>query len=212
MNLKDKERAVRQQHILDAARLLFEKQGVEETSMEQIAGAAEYTRRTLYAYFKNRDEICLAIFTDALAVRWEMQKEAMAGAGNGLDKVLAWGWAFCSFARRQPQALRLQVFWDYRGIDQRRVDKKLFDDFTSLNDQIISGLREAFRLGRKDGSLRPDLPVDITISHYAYSLRTALNKALFPAFSFARFNPDEYLEHYFEMLIRGIANSEARKK
>jgi AcrR family transcriptional regulator len=212
VKLKDKEREVRQQHILDAARKLFEKQGVEETSMEEIAKAAEYTRRTLYAYFRNRDEICLAIFTEMLAVRWEAQKKAMARADNGLDKVLAWGKAFFRFARKQPQALRLQVFWDYRGIDKRRVEEKLFNDFTSLNDEIIAGLRTAFRLGKRDGSLRSDLPVDMTISQYAYSLRTALNKALFPAFSFASFNPDDYLRLYFEMLTRGIANTEARKK
>jgi len=52
----------------------------------------------------------------------------------------------------------------------------------------------------------------MTISHYVYSLRTALNKALFPAYSFACFNPDDYLRHYFLMLTRGIANTEARKK
>ncbi len=84
--------------------------------------------------------------------------------------------------------------------------------FTSLNDEIIAGLRAAFRLGKRDGSLRPDLPVDMTISHYAYSLRTALNKALFPSYSFARFKPDDYLRHYFLMLTRGIASTEARKK
>ncbi len=212
VKLKDKERLVRQQHILDAARKLFARQGVEETSMEEIARAAEYTRRTLYVYYRNRDEICLAIFSDLLAHRWEAQKKAMAREKSGLDKVLAWGRAFHRFAAKQPQALRLQVFWDYRGIDKQRVDRELFDQFTSLNDEIIAGLRAAFRLGKRDGSLRPDLPVDMTISHYAYSLRTALNKALFPSYSFARFKPDDYLRHYFLMLTRGIASTEARKK
>ncbi len=212
MKLQEKEREVRRQHILEAARKLFEKQGVEETSMEQIAGAAEYTRRTLYSYFRNRDEICLAIFTGALADRWAMQQKAMAREKRGLDKVLAWGRAFFSFARKRPHDLRLQVFWDYRGIDKRRVGASLFSTFTSLNEKIIDGLREAFRLGIKDGSLRPDLPVDMTISHYAYSLRTALNKALFPAYSFARFNPDDYLRLYFQMLTRGIATTEGQKK
>jgi len=212
VKLKDKERRIRREHILEAAKKLFEKQGVEETSMEEIARAAEYTRRTLYAYFQNRDEIRLAIFTDALAVRWAMQQEAMELAESGLDKVLAWGEAFSRFARRQPHALRLQVFWDYRGIDRRRLDQALFDAFSRINDEIIAGLRAAFRLGIDDGSLRPDLPVDMTISQYTYSLRTTLNKALFPAFSFARFDPDDYLRHYFLLLTRGIASTEVQTK
>jgi AcrR family transcriptional regulator len=212
VKLRDKERTVRRQHILDAAQVLFEKQGVEETSMEAIAAAAEYTRRTLYAYFRNRDEICLAIFTDMLAERWEMQQAAMARAKRGLDKVLAWGQAFFRFARQRPHALRLQVFWDYRGIDKRRVDPSLLDTFTTLNEEVIGGLRDAFLLGVEDGSLRPDLPVDMTISHYAYSLRTAMNKALFPSYSFARFKPNDYLRHYFTMLTRAIATTEVPTK
>jgi AcrR family transcriptional regulator len=209
---QDKERELRRRHILQAASALLRRQGVEETSMEQIARAAEYTRRTLYAYFRNRDEICLALFTEALAARWAMQRQAMAGERSGLDKVLAWGRAFQSFASERPHDLKLQVFWDYRGIDRRKVDSGLFTAFSRLNDEIIGGLRQAVRLGRKDGSLRPDLPVDMTISHYAYSLRTALHKALFPAYSFAHFDPDRYLDHYFRLLTRGIANPEARKR
>jgi AcrR family transcriptional regulator len=58
--------------------------------MEDIARAASYTRRTLYAYFRSRDEILLTLFTRALATRWEVQAAAMVGASTGLEKLLVW--------------------------------------------------------------------------------------------------------------------------
>lgn len=47
--------------ILDAAEALFLRNGLENTSMIDIAARAAITRVTLYRYFANRDEIALAI-------------------------------------------------------------------------------------------------------------------------------------------------------
>jgi len=47
--------------ILDAAEKLFLQNGLEKTTMLEIAGQAGITKVTLYRYFANRDEIALAI-------------------------------------------------------------------------------------------------------------------------------------------------------
>ena len=56
---KTVEREARRIYVLDAARRLLATRDIEKTSMDEIAVAADYTRRTLYAYFKSRDEILL---------------------------------------------------------------------------------------------------------------------------------------------------------
>ena len=57
MNRKEIELQSRRDFVLDAARRLYSTKGIENTSMEDIAGASDYTRRTLYTYFKSHDEI-----------------------------------------------------------------------------------------------------------------------------------------------------------
>lgn len=47
--------------ILDVAQTLFLQQGLEHTSMVDIAAAAGITKVTLYRYFPNRDEIAVEI-------------------------------------------------------------------------------------------------------------------------------------------------------
>jgi AcrR family transcriptional regulator len=48
--------------ILDAAQALFLRQGLENTTMQEIAVQAGITKVTLYRYFPNRDLIALAIW------------------------------------------------------------------------------------------------------------------------------------------------------
>ena len=203
---KESEREARQRFVLAAARRLFAEQGIENTSMEEIAAAAEYTRRTLYAYFKSRDEICLRVLVEDQTARWAMQREAVAAAGGGLAKLLAWAEALYAFSREHPHTLRLQLYWDWRGIERERVGQESFAVFEALNEELAAGLRSIFREGIDDGSLRGDLDADMCISQFLYSLRNVLNQALSPGYTFARFDADEYVRHFLELFSRGIRN------
>ena len=47
--------------LVDVARQLFAKKGVEDTTMNDIAVASKKGRRTLYTYFKSKEEIYMAV-------------------------------------------------------------------------------------------------------------------------------------------------------
>lgn len=60
--------------LVDVARQLFAKNGFENTSMNDIAVAADKGRRTLYTYFNSKEEIYLAVIQtelDRLFMRME---------------------------------------------------------------------------------------------------------------------------------------------
>lgn len=60
--------------LVDVARQLFAKNGFENTTMNDIANASSKGRRTLYTYFKNKEEIYLAVIQmelDRLSERME---------------------------------------------------------------------------------------------------------------------------------------------
>lgn len=52
--------------IVDVARQLFARDGIENTTMNDIAKASKKGRRTLYTYFKNKDEVYLAVVKSEL--------------------------------------------------------------------------------------------------------------------------------------------------
>ena len=60
--------------LVDVARQLFAKMGVENTTMNDIALASKKGRRTLYTYFKSKDEIYLAVVESELDILSDMMK------------------------------------------------------------------------------------------------------------------------------------------
>lgn len=52
--------------LVDVARQLFAKKGVEATTMNDIALASKKGRRTLYTYFKNKNQIYMAVVESEL--------------------------------------------------------------------------------------------------------------------------------------------------
>ena len=59
--------------LVDVARQLFAKQGVDNTTMNDIAVASKKGRRTLYTYFKCKEEIYMAVVESEL----EMLSDAL---------------------------------------------------------------------------------------------------------------------------------------
>lgn len=190
--------------IQETARTLLASKGVAETSMEDIALAANYTRRTLYSYFKSQQDVFMQVFIVDLDQRWQKQKHAMEGAKTGLEKLLAWANTLYSFAKKNPQAMQLQAYWDYKGVAPERINDETFKRFKYLNDDIANGLRAVFNQGIKDGSINPTINVDMTISHFIYSHRAVMQRAMDPAYSFAKFEADDYVDTFLRTFIRGI--------
>lgn len=61
--------------LVDVARQLFAKMGVENTTMNDIALASKKGRRTLYTYFKSKEEIYEAVVESELDILSEMMRQ-----------------------------------------------------------------------------------------------------------------------------------------
>ena len=74
--------------LVDVARQLFAKMGVENTTMNDIALASKKGRRTLYTYFKSKDEIYLAVVESELDILSDMMKRVADKNISPDDKLL----------------------------------------------------------------------------------------------------------------------------
>lgn len=71
--------------LVDVARQLFAKKGVEDTTMNDIAQASKKGRRTLYTYFKSKEQIYMAVVESELEMLSD-QLEKAAGKPVSPDK------------------------------------------------------------------------------------------------------------------------------
>ncbi|WP_436763715.1 TetR/AcrR family transcriptional regulator [Streptosporangium sp. V21-05] len=86
MSLRDRKRARTRQTLIDAATELFERDGYDETTIADIAAAADIGTRTFFSYFASKEEL---LFPESDArVRAAIEAIASRGPDDGPAEVL----------------------------------------------------------------------------------------------------------------------------
>lgn len=75
--------------LVDVARQLFAKMGVENTTMNDIALASKKGRRTLYTYFKSKEDIYMAVVESELDMLSESMGRVVTRSISPTEKILA---------------------------------------------------------------------------------------------------------------------------
>ena len=76
------------QKLVDVARQLFAKNGLENTTMNDIAVASGKGRRTLYTYFKSKEDVYYAVIESELERLSDRMDEAAAQRIKPQDKII----------------------------------------------------------------------------------------------------------------------------
>ena len=86
MSLRDRKRARTRQALVEAAATLFERDGYDETTVADIAAAAEIGTRTFFSYFASKEEL---LFPESdVRVRAAVEAIADRGPAEGPAEVL----------------------------------------------------------------------------------------------------------------------------
>jgi len=123
--------------VLDAARAVFQRLGIEGASIREIAKEAGYTPGAIYSYFENKEAIYGALLGESL----ERLNAAVSAAGSpGLapaDQLKAKAGAWFGFFAANPRDLDLG-FYLVQGLQPRGLTAEL--NF-KLNDRLHDALR-----------------------------------------------------------------------
>ena len=115
-------RAMTRQHRLDAAEIVFTRNGFHGSSLDEVAATAGFTKGAVYSNFKSKDDLFLALLDDreerqAAAVREELAQgpkprtEALPRVRELISEGWSGDWAvlyleFVLYAARNPEARR----------------------------------------------------------------------------------------------------------
>ena len=149
------------QKLVDVARQLFAKNGLENTTMNDIAMQSGKGRRTLYTYFKSKEEIYYAVIEGELERLSDKLDEVAMRKIRPQDKIIELIYTHLSMIREtvvRNGNLRAEFF---RNIWMVEKVRKHFDDAE------IELFRKVYTEGKEDGEFdidNIDLVADIT--HY----------------------------------------------
>ena len=147
--------------LVDVARQLFAKKGVEATTMNDIAVASKKGRRTLYTYFKSKDQIYMAVVESELKMLSDTMDKVAKKPTVPDEKILeliTTHLDIIKLAVYRNGRLRAEFFRDIWRVEAMR---KYFDN------NEIKLFREVLREGKEQGLFDID-NVEITadILHY----------------------------------------------
>ena len=128
---------VRRARVLDAARAVFEKLGIEGASVREIARAAGYTPGAIYFYYDSKEAIYGALLAESLERLNEKVAQAGTGALDPAAQLEAKASAWFDFYADNPRELDLG-FYLVQGMRPRGLN-------ATLNEQLNSRLRDALQ-------------------------------------------------------------------
>ena len=161
---KAREKASRRNSILEAAKSLVGKNGVEGMSMNQLADLTELNKATLYAYFKNKDDLIdTIVYEGLLQLETELDKGGSHTA-SGLERLLYMIRATFDFYRKHPAHFLAMNHQEHRMPDARVTPSSSKGD--EIAARIFGGIRKALEQGMADGSIREEIDVDCFLALY----------------------------------------------
>src|SRR5712664_570475 len=86
--LRERKKQKTRESIQREALRLFEKQGYEQTTIEQIAAAVEISPSTFFNYFPTKEDVVLFDAYDPIAIRMFLERPKDEPLNVGLRKVL----------------------------------------------------------------------------------------------------------------------------
>lgn len=92
--------------ILKAAMKLFLEQGVERTTIRNIADEIEYSPGTVYVYFKDKDEILSGLHTMGFQAL-KSQFMPLMQVGDPMERLKALGKVYIEYSNENPEMYRL---------------------------------------------------------------------------------------------------------
>lgn len=147
--------------LVDVARQLFAKMGVENTTMNDIALASKKGRRTLYTYFKSKEDIYMAVVESELDILWDMMKRVAEKDISPDEKLIEMIYTRLDAVKEvvyRNGTLRANFFRDIWRVEKVR---KRFDA------KEIQLFKEVLREGAEKGVFQiDDLDMTAEIVHY----------------------------------------------
>lgn len=147
-----RQKAELQEHILDAARELFARQGFEAVTLRKLAAAIEYAPAAIYGHFKDKEELVRALcLRDCDQLSAEFVK--LASLADPLERIAAAGRTFVSFAAENPNHFRL-LFLQHKQLTEDEAMR------ARKGDPARDGyafLRQAVQQAIDQGLLRAEL-------------------------------------------------------
>lgn len=192
-------------NIVQAARKLFETNGIEKTTVDDIAKEADYSKSTLYVYFKGKDAILQSILLEQMQLLLEILKKNNENGKDFRESYFALCAEMAAYEQRYPLYFELMLEKIELPEEEQKDDVlyQIYEMGEKLNDEVVILLKK----GQEEGILKKDLNLIFTSMFFWSGISEIIRFSgqkedyLKKRMKMAR---EDYMEYGFELLLRSI--------
>ncbi len=204
---KKEPRSVHRENIASAASVLFMEKGIAETSMDDIAKAAGYSKATLYVYFENKEEIVGILVLGSMKKLYDYIASALVQQESTKSRYELICRGLVRYQEEFPFYFDMalsKINIDFENRDYLPEEKETY----RVGEEINEKLRDFLTAGMENGELRDDLEIMPAIFHFwgmlSGMIQLAANKEAYIEKAMG-LSKGQFLDYGFSMLYRSIA-------
>lgn len=188
------------ERILVKSNELFNRYGIRSVSMDDIAAQLGMSKKTLYQYYTDKDELVNAVFDIILSVNKNNCTECTKKGENAIDEV------FLSFdiMEEMLKSMNPSVLFDMQKYHPSAYRK--FDDFK--NGFLYRIIKANLERGIKEELYREEIDTDILSRYRLHTVLLSFNPDVFPSNKTSLVHIEQQL---IECFLYGLATPKGYK-
>ena len=216
---KEREKELRRQQIIDAAEKVIFANGLEQATMDEIAEKAELSKGTLYLYFRNKNELYMAICERGSNMLNSCFAKIFTGNYTGLELIRLMGETYLSFVRNNPDYFR--AFKHYESLnDAKELEESPMAHTCEDNmREAMTYMIRALQIGMQDGTINDSYdPKELALMIWASTRgitmisHTRQTGHHFKVLDEMQINMDSIFENFLNLIGTGIATDKGRRQ
>jgi AcrR family transcriptional regulator len=177
------------ERIIEGGEELFLTAGIKSVTMDDIARHLGMSKKTIYQFFKDKNELVMALVKKKLQDDEAQMSEIISKSGNVIEEMI--NMMKCSeeiFSRINPIVVH----------DMQKYHPDAWKQFQNFKaDVLIHTLEELLAKGIKQGYIRPDIDVRILARMRVSQVEMGFNANIFPVAEFSAWKVQyQFLEHF----------------
>ena len=179
MKRKEREMNQRREEMLQAAKELILEKGYENITMDQIAKKSEFTRITLYSYFKNKYDIASIIFYREIYIHFKRFSKKIEIISDSREILFTFGVEYYKFFNKLKSFHKFVFYLESLDTTTDELSEytlELREKFTKYSREVLFDI---FNNGKEKGELKKLLDIDIAIDVFWKSIFAIIHTYVF---------------------------------
>lgn len=216
---KAREKEQRRNAIIDAAEKVIFSKGLDQATMEEIAEEAELSKGTLYLYFKNKNELYMAITQRGSDILNSRFSKIFNSDHTGLELIRLMGETYLDFVKNHPDYFNAFLYYESLKDTEALENSEMAQTCEENRSEAMNYMVRCLQIGMQDGTIDDSFnPKELAIIIWASTRGITMMNHMkqsghhFQKLDDMEINTDSMFHNFLNLIGTGMATEKGRNK